>query len=262
MSYNSSSELSRLEEIMKALRHPETGCPWDIKQNFSSIAPYTIEEAYEVDDAIRRDDMDDLKNELGDLLFQVIFHAQIAVEKDLFDLADVINGICEKMVRRHPHVFSNATASEDEDIKQQWEDIKADERRTKNAGSVASLMDDIPKALPALNRAIKIQKRASRIGFDWQDAAPIFAKLDEEIEELKSALKDGSDFTHITEEVGDILFVISNLARKLKVDPEAALRLTNEKFMRRFRWMEAQGELAELDLDAQELLWQTAKQNV
>jgi MazG family protein len=257
---NHETELSRLVNIMRALRDIETGCPWDIQQDFASIAPYTIEEAYEVEDAIRRENMADLKEELGDLLFQVIFHAHMASEANQFDLGDVIQAVCEKMIRRHPHVFSDRQAASAEAVKQNWEDIKSQERAEKQKQqAAASLLDDIPLSLPALTRAVKIQKRAARVGFDWPDLTPIFDKLDEEIKELKDVLQNEDDQDRLTDELGDVLFVIANLARKMRVDPEAATRSTNAKFTRRFQWMERQEDLRQLSLERQEVLWQASK---
>ncbi len=254
------TELTRLVEIMRALRDGDTGCPWDIQQTFASIAPYTIEEAYEVEDAIRRDNMSDLKEELGDLLFQVIFHAQMAREENLFGLADVIASVNDKMVRRHPHVFDNQLAATADDVKQNWETIKSQERAQKqNTALPASLLDDIPLSLPALTRAVKLQKRAARVGFDWPDLVPIFDKLEEEIAELKEVLQNNDSNDRLTDELGDVLFVVANLARKIGIDPEASIRSTNDKFTRRFRWMEQQADLEKIPLEEQERLWQAAK---
>lgn len=254
----------RIIDIMAALRDPETGCPWDIKQDFASIAAYTIEEAYEVTDAIARDDMDDLKDELGDLLLQVVFHARMAEEKSLFDFADVVDAISDKMVRRHPHVFGDTTADTPEAVKQNWEQIKAAEKAEKaRADAPDSLLDDVPVTLPALTRAVKLQKRAARIGFDWQEAEPIFAKLQEEIGELREAMSRDNR-ADIEEEYGDLLFVIANLARHLKLDPETALRKGNAKFTRRFQALEgfAKAEKPDINaftLDEYEVFWQRAK---
>lgn len=255
---------ARIIDIMAALRDPETGCPWDIKQDFGSIAAYTIEEAYEVTDAIARDDMDDLKDELGDLLLQVVFHARMAEEKNLFDFADVVDAISDKMVRRHPHVFGDATADTPEAVKQNWEQIKAAEKAEKTgADAPDSLLDDVPVTLPALTRAVKLQKRAARIGFDWQEAEPIFAKLQEEIGELREAMSRDNQ-ADVEEEYGDLLFVIANLARHLKLDPETALRKGNAKFTRRFQALEAFAKAEKPDinaftLDEYEVFWQRAK---
>ncbi len=255
--------MTRLRQIMAALRHPETGCPWDIKQDFASIAPYAIEEAYEVADAIQRNDFDNLKNELGDLLLQIVFHAQMAEEDGYFDFDDVATASADKMERRHPHVFGTQTGRENTD----WEDIKAAERAEENAHKSSpfqpSLMDDIPLPLPGLTRAVKIQKRAARVGFDWSDAGSIFAKLREETEEFEREMRDmkASSASHVRmlDELGDILFVVANLARHLKIDPEEAIRSTNAKFERRFRWMEKNRDLSKSTLEQMEVLWQTAK---
>jgi ATP diphosphatase len=248
----------RLLAIMARLRDPERGCPWDIEQDFSTIAPYTIEEAYEVADAITRGDMDDLRDELGDLLLQVVYHAQIAAEAGAFGFADVVDAIADKMVRRHPHVFG--TDSGDKTAEQQtrdWERIKAAER----AG--ASALDGVAVGLPALTRAVKLQNRAARVGFDWPDAGAVLEKIAEETRELVDA-RDAGDAGRMAEEYGDLLFVMANLARHLKLDPEAALRAANAKFSRRFHAIEAalradgrgpaDSTLAEMDA-----LWDAAK---
>ncbi len=244
------ADISPLQAIMARLRDRETGCPWDVEQDFASIAPYTIEEAYEVADAIERSDMPALKDELGDLLLQVVFHSRIAEEAGTFTLSDVITAICEKMVRRHPHVFGNGEASPG------WEQIKADERAEKSDDG--SALAGVALGLPALSRAEKLQKRAARVGFDWDDVADVRNKVLEEIEELSSAVSQD----HIAEEVGDLLFAAANLARHHKVDPEAALRAANLKFERRFRAMETMaGPVAfpDLSLAQQEALWQAVK---
>ena len=245
----STSHLERLVAIMARLRDPERGCDWDTVQTFATIAPYTIEEAYEVADAIERADMDDLKDELGDLLLQVVFHARIAEEAGDFALNDVIAAICDKMERRHPHIFGDLA----EGSHALWEQIKAAERGAKGAQSA---LEGVAIGLPALLRAVKLQKRAARTGFDWPDAAGPRAKIDEELAEVDAAL------THLEreEEVGDLLFAVVNWARKLGVEPEQALRAANAKFERRFKAMEAaDSEFAQRDLDAQELLWQAIK---
>ncbi len=247
-------------DVMARLRDPQRGCPWDIEQNFATIAPYTIEEAYEVADAIERKDMPALKEELGDLLFQVAFHARMAEEQGAFDFADVAQALADKMIERHPHVFSEAgdgrTAAQQTVA---WETLKAEKRAAKGA---PSLLHDVPMALPALMRAEKLTKRAARINFDWPTPEPVLEKLEEELAELKEARASG-DQEHIAEEMGDILFVMANLARKLKVDPEEALRRANAKFTRRFQYIEA--KLAEQNrtgpqlLDEMEALWIEAK---
>jgi nucleoside triphosphate diphosphatase len=255
--------LDRLLAIMRRLRDPAHGCPWDREQDFATIAPYTIEEAYEVADAIARGDMMALKDELGDLLFQVVFHARLAEERGLFDFADVAAAITDKMVRRHPHVFGDAEIASAAAQTEAWEEHKAKERaaRADAAGIPASVLDGVALALPALLRAIKIQRRAARIGFDWTDVPPVIAKLAEEIAELEAELNAATDRDKIEDEMGDILFAAANLARKLDIDPEAALRRATLKFERRFRALEAlAGERGiGRDLDSLEALWQEVK---
>ncbi len=257
--------LPRLRAIMGALRDPQTGCPWDIEQDFASIAPYTVEEAYEVADAIERADWSDLTGELGDLLLQVIFHAQIAQDKGLFDFEDVANAISDKMVARHPHVFGEE--SRDKSAAQQtrdWETIKAAERAGSTTdGKPAGTLDGVALGLPALMRAVKLQKRAARVGFDWPDMAGVLDKIGEEIAELAEA-HASADAAHTEEEFGDLMFVMANLARHMKIDPEVALRRANAKFTRRFQRIEAllakdgrtpqDSDLAEMDT-----LWNRAK---
>ena len=253
--------IDRLRDIMVRLRDPETGCPWDVAQTFATIAPYTSEEAYEVADAIERGDMVELKSELGDLLFQAIFHARMAEEAGLFDFDDVANAMSEKLVRRHPHVFADETAKADAvQQKARWEDIKAAERASKAQHGV---LDDVPVGLPALARAAKLTKRAARVGFDWPSTDEIFDKLHEEVAELRVEIAAG-DLDKAREEMGDLLFVVANLARKLGVEPEDALRATNAKFVRRFGFIEA--ELArdgrtpdQSDLVEMDGLWDAAK---
>ena len=229
------TELRRLLDIMAALRDPGTGCPWDIEQSFDTIAPYTIEEAYEVADAIARRDFAALPDELGDLLFQVVYYAQMAAEQGRFGFADIARAISDKMIRRHPHVFAEATARDTAAQTTAWEVQKQAERAAlADAGTLAG----IPVALPALTRALKITSRAARVGFDWPDAEAVLEKLDEEIAELRAELPD-MDKTRLIDEVGDLLFVLANLARKLDLDPEACLRHANLKFTRRFTAVEA-----------------------
>ena len=260
-----SEKFIELIDIMRQLRTPETGCAWDLEQDFASIAPYTIEEAYEVADAITRKNMPDLCEELGDLLLQVVFHAQMASETDTFSITDVISAISSKMIRRHPHVFGNDrdNRSADDQIKA-WEVMKAQERAEKPTEAVdTSALAGIAQALPALMRAEKLQKRAARTGFDWTEAASIFAKLDEETQEVKDAIESG-ERDAIEDELGDMLFVCANLARRFDIDPEVALRRANGKFEGRFRNMEtlAASEdtiFSDLDIDAQEALWQRVK---
>jgi ATP diphosphatase len=243
------SNIERLVAIMQRLRDPEHGCDWDVAQDFGTIAPYTIEEAYEVADAIARGDMADLKDELGDLLFQVIFHSRMAEEAGLFALPDVVASISDKMERRHPHVFGDSAGGHE----QHWERLKAVEREAKGE---AGALDGVAAGLPALLRAEKLQKRAARTGFDWPDSSGARAKIDEEIAEIEAATP-----AERAEEVGDLLFAVVNWARHLGVDPEAALRLANAKFERRFKAMEeeAGGAFAGLALEAKEELWLSAK---
>ncbi len=257
-------ELTTLLAIMKALRDPVDGCPWDVKQTFKSITPYTIEEAYEVVDAIERDDMDELCDELGDLLLQVVFHAQMADEQDLFGFDDVVQAICTKMIRRHPHVFGSAEERAETPKKGFWEDIKAGEKTGEKAGQKAGkgddkplLLDSVPATLPALSRANKLQSKAARVGFDWPDVDGVYAKLDEEIGELKRAKTDDQ----IGEELGDLMFTVVNLSRHLGHDPEQVLRMANSKFQVRFNHMEksAKVSLDEMDMNELEQLWQAAK---
>jgi len=249
-----------LLDVMRRLRDPETGCPWDKDQTFATIATYTIEESYEVADAIQRNDLRDLKEELGDLLFQVVFHARIAEEMGLFDFNDVAAGMSEKLIRRHPHVFGDAGDRTAEEQNAAWEVIKAEERKAKEKHG---LLDDVPVGLPALTRAAKLTKRAARVGFDWPSTQEVLDKLDEETLELKVEIAKG-DMRKSHEELGDILFVLANLARKLDVEPENALRMTNAKFIRRFETIEA--ELAKIgktadqsDLAEMDALWNAAK---
>lgn len=258
-----SRNIDRLIEIMRALRDPQSGCPWDIEQDFSTIAPYTIEEAYEVADAIEHGDMAALADELGDLLLQVVYHTQMAAERRAFDFGDVVFAITEKMIRRHPHVFGDAEARSAGAVKGMWERIKADERATGD-GSPPSALEGVAAALPALTRAVKLQKKASRVGFDWNDARQVIAKLREEISELEAELDAGGAKDTVSEELGDLLFAVANLARHLNVDPETALRAGNVKFERRFRAMEKRLALsgrtpAACTLDELEEEWQAAK---
>lgn len=260
-------KIERLIAIMAALRAPETGCPWDIEQDFRSIAPYTIEEAYEVVDAIERGDLDELRDELGDLLLQVVFHAQMAEEAGLFAFPDVVGAICEKLVRRHPHVFGDARDMSSADVAEQWEMIKAAEKRRRPAPPTASgFLDGVPLPLPALTRAVKLQAKASKVGFDWNDAHHVLGKIREETDEVEAELSEpGAIATPaLEEEIGDLLFVVANLARHAGVDPEQALRGANAKFERRFghieRTLADRGiELSQAPLDDMEALWNEAK---
>jgi nucleoside triphosphate diphosphatase len=255
--------LDQLLAIMAHLRDERRGCPWDREQNFATIAPYTIEEAYEVADAITRGDMAALKDELGDLLFQVVFHARIAEEAGLFAFNDIAASIAEKMLRRHPHVFGDTEIFSAAAQSEAWEKHKQAERqaRARQAGEPDSILDGVALALPALLRAVKIQRRAAGIGFDWPEASAVFAKISEEIVELKTELDRNADQQTLENEMGDILFAVANLARKLEIDPEAALRQATAKFERRFRRVEAlaAARATGTDLDALEALWQEVK---
>lgn len=252
---------------MARLRHPEAGCPWDLKQDHASLIPYTIEEAYEVADAIERGDFEDLRGELGDLLLQVVFHARLSEEKGLFGFDDVAKAICDKLTRRHPHVFAGVKFESDEARKRAWEESKVQERRQKASGEGAdSVLSDVASTLPALVYAEKIQNRAAGHGFDWPEAAPVFEKVEEELDELREAFASGYQ-PHIQEEVGDLLFVVVNLARHLKVNPEIALKESNKKFARRFRYIEEQvaargKSLKECELSELDALWREAKKNL
>jgi ATP diphosphatase len=258
---NPTGGMPRLIEIMRALRDPNAGCPWDIEQTFQTIAPYTIEEAYEVADAIERQNWSELRGELGDLLLQSVYHTQMASEAGLFDFDDVANDISDKMVARHPHVFGEESRDKSADQQtQDWEKIKAAERAAKQRGGV---LDDVALGLPALMRAVKLQKRAARVGFDWPDISMVVDKIVEEARELSEA-QDENDHAHLAEEYGDLLFVIANLGRHLKIDPEEALRSANNKFTRRFRFIEAElrkrGKSPEdSDLKEMDALWDAAK---
>lgn len=251
---------------MKRLRDPANGCPWDREQTFASIAPYTIEEAYEVAEAIAEGDLAALKDELGDLLFQTVFHAQMAEEAAAFSFTDVAAAIADKMVRRHPHVFADLTVADAAAQTRAWEDVKAAERAAKPRpdAAPASALDGVSLALPALTRAAKLQNRAARVGFDWPDLPPVLAKLDEELLELKAEIAVAAAPERLEEELGDLLFAAVNLARHLKIDPEQSLRRANTKFMRRFAWieasLEAQGRTpAQSDLAEMDDLWDQAK---
>jgi ATP diphosphatase len=262
----SADAIQRLLEVMVRLRDPAGGCPWDLEQNFATIAPYTIEEAYEVADAIERHDMVALKDELGDLLLQVVFHAQMAREAGWFDFNAVAAAIAEKMIRRHPHVFAAARIETATAQTAAWEDHKESERRAKASveGRAASVLDGVAAGLPALMRAVKLQRRAARIGFDWPQAADVFVKIDEELAEIKNEMNGSRSSERIRDEIGDLLFAVVNLARHVDVDPEAALRHANAKFERRFRAVEVRlagsgRNPAEAGLDDLEALWQQVK---
>ena len=254
--------IERLLEVVRRLRDPERGCPWDKEQSFATIAPYTIEEAYEVADAIRREAWAELAGELGDLLLQVVYHAQIAEEAGLFDFEQVAQGIAEKMIRRHPHVFGDAVVESAAAQRRAWEEVKAAERAGK--ASDPSVLADVPLALPALTRAEKLQRRAARIGFDWPEPAPILAKIEEELAEVRASLEAREPREKLAEELGDLLFAVVNLARRLEIDAEEALRAANAKFERRFRAVEARARAsgsdpAQLDLAALDRLWEEVK---
>ena len=256
--------LDDLLAIMARLRDPERGCPWDVKQDFASIAPYTIEEAYEVADAIDRKDWSDLRDELGDLLLQVVFHAQMAKEAGLFDFVDVADAISAKMLRRHPHVFGDVRYADIEAQKQAWEDIKQAERLARGERPDASALAGVSRGLPEWKRAAKLQQRAAQVGFEWPDTAPILDKMAEELDEIRVEVVAGADVARLEDEIGDLLFVTANLARRTGVDFSQALRGANAKFEKRFRRMEAIAEaagkpLAEHDLSDQEALWAKAK---
>ncbi len=263
----STDNLSRLLVIMSQLRDPVFGCPWDLEQTFSSIVPCTLEEAYEVADAIERYDFDDLSQELGDLLFHVVFYSHMACEQDLFDFDDVAKGVCDKLVQRHPHVFGGERIESEEQLKLAWESHKAKERGKKNGGTApVSVMDGVAAALPELTRAVKLQKRAAGVGFDWTQTFEILFKIEEEIEEFKQELENG-DMDLVAEELGDLLFAVVNLARHAGVDPEQALRLGNKKFETRFRNIEqhlsAQGRRPqECDLEELDELWERVKKEL
>jgi len=251
-------DIKTLLAIMKALRDPVNGCPWDLKQTFRTITPYTIEEAYEVVDAIERDDMAELCDELGDLLLQVVFHAQMADEQDSFAFENVVEAVCTKMIRRHPHVFGNEQQRAVKPEKGFWEDIKATEKtKTGKGADNTLLLDSVPVTLPALSRASKLQSKAARVGFDWPDISGVFDKLEEEISELKQAQNEDQ----IAEELGDLMFTVVNLTRHFGHDPEKTLRLANAKFQSRFNHMEksADSNLEQLDMNELEQLWQQAK---
>jgi ATP diphosphatase len=258
-----SRDIARLIEIMAALRTPGSGCPWDLEQSFETIAPYTLEEAYEVADAIARGDLDHLKDELGDLLLQVVFHARMAEEQGAFDFGGVVESITTKLIRRHPHVFADEHGQTAEAVKGLWERIKAEEKAERGESPAEGALAGVPVALPALTRALKLQNKAGRVGFDWNDPRAVLAKIREEADEIEAAL-DGGERTDAAAEVGDLLFAVVNLARHLEADPEGILRATNLKFERRFaaieRALAARGKspkestLAEMDA-----LWDEAK---
>jgi ATP diphosphatase len=260
-----SRDISRLLEIMAALRNPDGGCPWDLEQDYMSIRNYTIEEAYEVADAIERQDFDDLRDELGDLLLQPVFHAQMAAEDGRFDFGDVVQAITEKLIRRHPHVFGERAARDAGGAKARWDDVKEDERKAKASkrDGEASVLDDVPMVLPSLARAEKLTKRAAKVGFDWPDVHGALPKIAEETAEVLAAHQSG-DEAHTADEIGDLLFAVVNVARHLGVEPEAALRAAARKFRRRFEGVELLARARDVDLHAADLatldaLWDEVK---
>ncbi len=261
----STNALQELLSIMARLRDPDGGCPWDLEQTFATIAPYTIEEAYEVEDAIARNDMAGLKDELGDLLLQVVFHARMAEEAGLFDFNDVARSIADKLIRRHPHVFGDVDADRPETVSANWEAIKAAERAARPAteDGVSPILARVSSGLPGMTRAVKLQNRAARVGFDWPDKAPVIGKIKEELQELEDEIAANTS-DKLAEEYGDFLFVAANLGRHLKLDPEDVLRRANRKFERRFSMMElilqqSGKELADCDLATMDAAWNKAK---
>ena len=259
---NEKPSIDKLRWIMAELRDPETGCPWDLKQTFASIIPHTIEEAYEVVDAIEQEDFTELEKELGDLLFQVVFYSQLGAEEKRFDFDSVVSAICEKLIRRHPHVFATSDFTSDAEIKANWENEKAKERQHKNNDNNLSILADIPRNLPALSQAAKIQKRCAHVGFDWDNIDDVFAKVEEEVLEVKAELH--RDNTALAEELGDLMFAVVNLCRHAKQDPEVLLRQANNKFTKRFHGVEAQvnntdKSMEQHTLDELEAFWQQVK---
>jgi len=248
---NKDASMEKLRWIMEKLRDPENGCPWDIKQDFASIVPYTIEEAYEVADAIEREDFSELEKELGDLLFQVVFYSQLGKEEQKFDFDSVVAAICEKLIRRHPHVFADSDLNTDAQIKANWENEKARERQQKSGQEKISILADIPNTLPALSQAAKIQKRCAHVGFDWQDVNGVFEKIVEEVAEVKQELHGDQDA--LAEELGDLLFAVVNLCRHARQDPEALLRQANKKFTKRFQGVEQMVEASHKPFDEHNL---------
>lgn len=257
--------LERLLQVMERLRDPEKGCPWDLQQTFASIVPHTIEEAYEVAHAIEQGDLDELRGELGDLLFQVVFYAQLGKEQGAFDFETIAGGIADKMIRRHPHVFEPDQSGSGAPLDEAWEQRKAEERARKSGGGDhPGVLDNITYTLPAMSYAVKLQKRAARVGFDWKETQPALDKIGEELDEVRAELRSGAERSRVQDEIGDLLFACVNLARHLKIDPEQALRGTNERFKRRFRHIESavreRGRAWE-DYSLEELdsLWHEAK---
>jgi len=266
---NESPSIEKLRWIMSALRDPKTGCPWDIKQDFASIVPHTIEEAYEVADAVidavEQQDFSELEKELGDLLFQVVFYSQLGKEQKQFDFNSVVSAICEKLIRRHPHVFADKNLNSDEEIKANWENEKALERQQKNADEHISILADIPKNLPALSQAAKIQKRCAHVGFDWHNIEDVFAKVAEEVDEVKVEIEQNNPEA-LAEELGDLMFAVVNLCRHAKQDPELLLRQANQKFTKRFKGVEQQVQDSKINFEQHSLAtleayWQQVKLN-
>jgi len=258
------NNMHRLLDIMAALRDPQSGCPWDLKQSFETIVPHTLEEAYEVADSIERGQMGELKDELGDLLFQVVFYAQLAQEQGLFEFADIVDAINDKLVRRHPHVFGDANFDNDSALHEAWEQSKQEERERGAANGDISVLHGVARALPALKRAQKLQKRAARVGFDWPSVQPVLDKIQEEIDELQQVV-DNADPQAQFEEMGDLIFSCVNLSRHLQVDAEESLRACNKKFEQRFKYIEDQlrrsyRDIGDCDIDTLEQLWQQAKE--
>ncbi len=260
------TEIQELLDIMQSLRHPETGCPWDKEQTFKTIAPYTIEEAYEVADAIETGDMDELRNELGDLLLQVVYHAQMASEEKYFDFSDVVACLNKKLIDRHPHVFGSMKINTADEQSKHWESIKTSEReaRAGTENQKTGVLEGISLSMPALSRAQKLQTRAAHVGFDWKNIEPVFAKINEEINEIKEVLKAQDDKAKLEEEIGDLLFVCVNLARHMQIDAEGSLRNANSKFVKRFRYIESKLEEQnktpeDVTLKEMDHLWDKAK---
>ena len=257
------SAIQELVNIMKALRDPDSGCPWDRQQTMSSIVPHSLEEVYELVDAIERSSQEDIKDELGDLLFHIVFYSQMASEAGSFDFEDVVSSVCEKLKRRHPHVFAGQRIDTTEELRNNWEQIKQEERRTKNRQGDGYL-DNIAVALPAMLRSVKLQEHAALVGFDWNDPAPVMAKIEEEVDEVKQAMAEPQHRSRLQDELGDLLFATINLARHMGISPEMALRGTNNRFVQRFRYiqkaLEAEGQdLATASADKMEELWEQAK---
>lgn len=256
------SKIEKLLKVMSELRDPETGCPWDLQQSFKSIVPHTLEEAYEVAEAIETGDLNDLRDELGDLLFQIVFYAQLAEEQKAFDFNQIVDGIVDKLIRRHPHVYGDASVLDAEAQTQAWEQQKTGEREQKNATGGA--LWGIAKTLPAMTRAMKLQKRAAAVGFDWPDILPVYDKVREELDEVKVEIDQSAERSRIEDEMGDLMFACVNLARHAGINPETALRHANRKFERRFGGMETlvaeqEEQLSNLDLDAWQALWDAVK---